>query len=108
MFSWEIRVSMLLNRSVSMETEDLEEMERYDGKSANGFRKDSSPKVVSCLDLNCEHDESLTSDYVTEKESQSHYIPIRRNSRYYRSFRLRNRGKWRSNKEIQTEHVEGK
>ncbi|XP_054839230.1 ephexin-1 isoform X1 [Eublepharis macularius] len=82
-------------------------MERHNGKSANGFRKDSSPQTVSCLDLNCEHDESQTSDHMTEKEPQSHYIPIRRNSRYYRSIRLRNRGKGRSYKEIQTECVEG-
>lgn len=91
-----------------METEKLEEMERHNGKSANGFRKDSSPQAVSCLDLNCENDESQTCDHMTENDPQLHYIPIRRNSRYYRSIRLRNRGKGRSNKEIQTERVEGK
>lgn len=90
-----------------METEKLDEMERHNGKSANSFRKDSSPQAVSGLDLNYDHDESQTSDHMTE-DLQTHYIPIRRNSRYYRSIRLRNRGKGRSIKEIQADRVEGK
>ncbi|XP_061492440.1 ephexin-1 isoform X2 [Rhineura floridana] len=88
-----------------MEIEELEEVERHSGKSAHGLRKDGSPQAISCLDLICD-DESEASDHVTEKEPQTHYIPIRRNSRYYRSIRLRNRGKGRSSK-VQTEHVEG-
>nr|XP_028586548.1 ephexin-1 isoform X1 [Podarcis muralis]XP_028586549.1 ephexin-1 isoform X1 [Podarcis muralis]XP_028586550.1 ephexin-1 isoform X1 [Podarcis muralis] len=88
-----------------METEELEEVERHSRKSVHGHWKDSSSQAVSCVDLICD-DESEASDHVTEKESQTHYIPIRRNSRYYRSFRLRNRGKARSSREVQTESVE--
>lgn len=90
-----------------METEELEEVERHSRKSVHGHWNDSSSQAVSCVDLICD-DESEASDHVTEKESQTHYIPIRRNSRYYRSFRLRNRGKARSSREVQTESVEGK
>lgn len=90
-----------------METEELEEVERHHGKAANGLRKDSSPQAISCLGLVCEYD-SEASDHVTEKEPQTCYIPIRRNSRYYRSIRRRDRGKGQSSNESQTEHVEGK
>lgn len=89
-----------------METEELEEVERFHGKAANGLRKDSPPQAISCLGLVCE-DDSEASDHVTEKEPQTCYIPIRRNSKYYRSIRHRNRGKGRSSSEIQTERVEG-
>ncbi|KAJ6669162.1 hypothetical protein lerEdw1_007971 [Lerista edwardsae] len=88
-----------------METEELEEVERHHGKAANGLRKDSSPQAISSLGLVCEDE---ASDHVTEKEPQTRYIPIRRNSRYYRSIRRRrSRGKGQSSNEIQTEHVEG-
>ncbi|XP_062988466.1 ephexin-1 [Elgaria multicarinata webbii] len=88
-----------------METEEQEEVERHCGKSANGLRTDCSPQAISCLDLI--YDESEASEHMTEKEPQTHYIPIRRNSRYYRSFRHRNRGKAKSSKEVQTECFEG-
>lgn len=91
-----------------METEELEDVERHCGKSANGLSKDSSRQTISCLNSTYEDDESEASHHKTEKESQAHYIPIRRNSRYYRSFRHRNGGKGRSSKEIQTQDVEGK
>ncbi|XP_044291235.1 ephexin-1 isoform X2 [Varanus komodoensis] len=89
-----------------METKEQEEVERHRGKSANGVRKDSSSQAISCLDMICT-DKSEASEHVIEKESQAHYIPIRRNSRYYRSFRDRNRGKAKSRKEVQTECVGG-
>ncbi|KAJ7325038.1 hypothetical protein JRQ81_018058 [Phrynocephalus forsythii] len=89
-----------------MATEKLEGVERNCGKSANGLKKSSSPQEISCMDLIYD-DESDTSDHVTEKESQTRYIPIRRNSKYYRSIRRRNRERTQSDKEIQTNHAEG-
>ncbi|KAH0623890.1 hypothetical protein JD844_007076 [Phrynosoma platyrhinos] len=89
-----------------METEELKDVETHHEKSGNGLRKDSPSQAISCLDLICD-DESEGSDHMTEKDLEARYIPIRRNSKYYRSFRRRNRGKVRSCKEVQTEHVEG-
>ncbi|XP_072851878.2 ephexin-1 isoform X1 [Pogona vitticeps] len=89
-----------------MAMEKLEEMEINHGKSANGLKKGSSPQEISCMDLIYD-DEAETSDHVTEKEPQTGYIPIRRNSRYYRSIRRRNRERTQSDKEIQTKHAEG-
>nr|XP_020643034.1 uncharacterized protein LOC110075812 [Pogona vitticeps] len=89
-----------------MAMEKLEEMEINHGKSANGLKKGSSPQEISCMDLIYD-DEAETSDHVTEQEPQTGYIPIRRNSRYYRSIRRRNRERTQSDKEIQTKHAEG-
>lgn len=90
-----------------MATEKLEEVEINYGKSANGLKKGSPPQEMSCMDLIYD-DESEASDHVTEKEPQTHYIPIRRNSRYYRSIRRRNRERTQSAKEIETKHADGK
>lgn len=91
-----------------MEKEKLEEVQRHHrGRSANGIQKDSPPQAISSLDL-ISDDDSEASDSKTEKEPKTHYIPIRRNSIYYRSIRLRNKKKARSSKEVQTERLEGK
>ncbi|XP_070801528.1 ephexin-1 [Pituophis catenifer annectens] len=90
-----------------MEKEKLEEVQRHHrGRSANGIQKDSPPQAISSLDL-ISDDDSEASDSITEKEPKTHYIPIRRNSIYYRSIRRRNKKKARSSKEVQTERFEG-
>ncbi|XP_062832482.1 ephexin-1 isoform X1 [Anolis carolinensis] len=88
-----------------METEELEEVERHHEKSANGLRKDSSSQAI-CLELICD-EKPEDSDCMAEKDLETHYIPIRRNSKYYRSFRRRNRGKVKTGKEVPTEPVGG-
>ncbi|KAK9401011.1 ephexin-1 [Crotalus adamanteus] len=89
-----------------MEKEKLKEVQgHHRGRSANGIQKDSPPQAISSLDV-ISDDDSEASDSKTEKESKTRYIPIRRNSIYYRSIRLRNKKKARSSKEIQTEHLE--
>ncbi|XP_063162961.1 ephexin-1 [Candoia aspera] len=89
-----------------METEKLEEVQQCCGRSAHGIQKGSPPQAVSSLDL-ISDDDSEASDNITEKEPETHYIPIRRNSIYYRSIRLRNRKKVRNSKEVQAERFEG-
>ncbi|ETE66197.1 Ephexin-1, partial [Ophiophagus hannah] len=90
-----------------MEKEKLEEVKQHHhGRSANDIQKDNPPQSISSLDL-ISDDDSEASGSVTEKEPKTHYIPIRRNSIYYRSIRRRNKKKARSSKEVQTECFEG-
>uniref|UniRef100_A0A8C8S810 Neuronal guanine nucleotide exchange factor n=1 Tax=Pelusios castaneus TaxID=367368 RepID=A0A8C8S810_9SAUR len=88
-----------------METEELEEVERHCTKATGVMRKGSSWQTVSQPGVILEEEEGA--DHVTQDtESQTHYIAIRRNSKYYRSMRLRSRGKERNNREgINVRHV---
>ncbi|KAH1165742.1 ephexin-1 isoform X1 [Mauremys mutica] len=84
-----------------METEELEEVERHCRKATSGVKKGSSQQTASQPGMNSEDEEkSEGADHVTQdSESQIHYIPIQRNSKYYRSMRLRTRQKERNNRE---------
>ncbi|CAM2119697.1 unnamed protein product [Caretta caretta] len=84
-----------------METEELEEVERHCRKAASGVKKGSSQQTASQPGVNSEDEEKAESaDHVTQdSESQTHYIAIQRNSKYYQSMRLRSRQKERNNRE---------
>ncbi|XP_067394911.1 ephexin-1 [Emydura macquarii macquarii] len=80
-----------------METEELEEVGRHCMKATSGVRKGNSQQTASQPGVISEEEGA---DHVTQdRESQTHYIAIRRNSKYYRSMRLRSREKERNNRE---------
>ncbi|KAG6924355.1 hypothetical protein G0U57_017681 [Chelydra serpentina] len=85
-----------------METEELEEVERHCRKATSDVKKGSSQQTASQLGVNSEDEEkSEGADHVTQdSESQTHYIAIQRNSKYYRSMRLQSRQKERNNREV--------
>lgn len=83
-----------------METEELEEVERHCRKATSGVKKGSSQQTASQLGVNSEDEKAEGADHVTQdSESQTHYIAIQRNSKYYQSMRLRSRQKERNNRE---------
>ncbi|XP_023967235.3 ephexin-1 isoform X1 [Chrysemys picta bellii] len=84
-----------------METEELEEVERHCRKATSGVKKGSFQLPASQPGVNSEDEEkSEGADHVTQdSESQTHYIAIQRNSKYYQSMRLRTRQKERNNRE---------
>ncbi|XP_029472573.1 ephexin-1 isoform X2 [Rhinatrema bivittatum] len=88
-----------------MTAEALEKAEQSHSRVDKGVRKSSVWKRAPQLDVisdDEEEEELEASDHVKEgREARRQYIPIRRNSRYYRSVRVRNRQKreGRSSKE---------
>lgn len=91
-----------------METEELEEVERHCRKATNGVRKGSSRQTALQAAVIFEDEEkSEGADHVTQDgASQTHYIAIQRNSKYYRSMRQRGRQKgWSSREEMSTRHA---
>ncbi|XP_075793503.1 ephexin-1 isoform X1 [Pelodiscus sinensis] len=91
-----------------METEELEEVERHCRKATNGVRKGSSRQTALQAAVIFEDEEkSEGADHVTQDgASQTHYIAIQRNSKYYRSMRQWGRQKgWSSREEMSTRHA---
>nr|XP_033814432.1 ephexin-1 isoform X1 [Geotrypetes seraphini] len=84
-------------RSVTMETEALEKSEQSNSNVDRSVKKSSLWKRVPQLDVISDEEEKEdleANDYVKEaRQPRRQYIPIRRNSRYYRSIRVRNRQK---------------
>ncbi|XP_074767879.1 ephexin-1 isoform X1 [Athene noctua] len=69
--------------------------------SASGLRQGPSQQVLTESGSVSEGEEESEGDnpVAHERDSQTHYIPIQRNSRYYRSMRLPSRGKRKTSRE---------
>ncbi|XP_074860612.1 ephexin-1 isoform X2 [Carettochelys insculpta] len=79
-----------------METEELEEVERHCRKATSGVRKGRSQETASQTAVISEDEEEKSEgadDVTHDSASPTHYIAIRRNSKYYRS--MRQKGRWK-------------